>query len=638
MASADYEKAYKLGQKKFREQSSRGNYPYLPVLDDILVQTDIETRTKLGTLDIPIELIVGTSTEGRTTAFASNFMPLLEDKSEFAQKWSTLCDSLIDMGQRDPIIAFEYMGHYYVVEGNKRVSVAKYLGAVSVLGTVTRIVPKRSDDLENIIYYEYLDFYRATSINYVWFSKPGSYKKLLNSIETKDEVWSEDERRYFRSAWLAFNKAYTALDGDKLPCTPADALLTYMQIFGSKSLLDDSDSQIKNNMRRIWDEFLLIDKDDSIALLMTPNESTPKKSILDKLLSSGPEHLNVAFIHHKTAETSAWTYSHELGRAHLEQAYGDAVTTCCFDDVEPGEDACNAIEHAINEGYNVIFTTTPEFMNDSLKMAIAHPDVRILNCSVNTPHRYIRTYYGRMYEAKFLCGVLAGILCENDKIGYVADYPVYGMTTNINAFAIGVKMTNPKAKIFLEWSTIKDYDPYERFRQEEIVIVSNKEMVTLNNKNRAFGLYAWKDGIKTNLALPIWHWGVFYEKIVSSILSGAWNLDDESSDPQALNYWWGMSAGVIDHVYSEKIPEQTVKLVELLKADICANKYVPFTGPLYDQNGQLRCESGEMLAPEEAITMDWLMDNVVGRLPEFEELIDDARNVVKYYGINYSEN
>ncbi len=634
MASEAYEKAQKLGQKKFREQSSRGNYPYLPVLDEILAQTEIETRTKLGTMDIPLELIVGTSTEGRTTAFASNFMPLLNDKTEFAQKWSTLYDSLIDMGQCDPIIAFEYMGHYYVVEGNKRVSVAKYLGAVSVLGTVTRLVPKRNDDLENIIYYEYLDFYKTTSINYVWFSKTGSYKKLLMNIQTQEEIWNEDERRYFRSARLAFNKAYNVLGGESLPCTCDDALLIYVHLFGYKSLLDDSDATIRNKVQSIWDEFLLVDKDDSINLLMTPNETAPKKGILEKLLPSEPEHLKVAFIHHKTAETSGWTYSHELGRAYLAQVFGNTITTCCFDDVEPGEDAQNAIDHAISQGCNVIFTTTPEFMYDSLKMAVSHPNIRILNCSVNTPHRYIRTYYGRMYEAKFLCGVLAGILCENDKIGYVADYPVYGMTANINAFAIGVKMTNPKAKIYLEWSTMKDHDPYKKFQQEEIVIVSNKEMVTLNNKQRAIGLYAWKDGIKTNLALPIWHWGVFYEKIIRSILSGSWNLDDESQS-QALNYWWGMSAGVIEHVYSDKIPKQTIKLLEMFKSAICSNDYVPFTGPLYDQEGLLRCKEGELISPEDSITMDWLLDNIIGKLPTIDELIDDAHNVVKYYGINY---
>ena len=165
--------ALKMGQKKYREQASSGNYPYLPVLDDLLAQTDIESRTKLGTIDIPLDLIVGTSTEGRTTAFASNFMPLLKESSEFATKWASLVDALIEEGQRDPVIAYEFMGKYYIVEGNKRVSVSKYLGAVSLYGTVTRMVPKRSDDPEVKLYYEYLEFYDISNINYIWFSKQG---------------------------------------------------------------------------------------------------------------------------------------------------------------------------------------------------------------------------------------------------------------------------------------------------------------------------------------------------------------------------------------------------------------------------------------------------------------------------------
>src|SRR5699024_10064765 len=120
--------------------------------------------------------------------------------------------------------------------------------------------------------------------------------------------WTVDERSLFRSAWLAFNKEFNALGGNKLSCTPADAMLIYIELFDYASLFEDTPATIRSNMTKIWDEFLLVDKNDSVALLMTPNEDAPKKSIFSKLLSSGPEHLKVAFIHNKTAETSAWTY------------------------------------------------------------------------------------------------------------------------------------------------------------------------------------------------------------------------------------------------------------------------------------------------------------------------------------------
>ena len=138
----------------------------------------------------------------------------------------------------------------------------------------------------------------------------------------------------------------------------------------------------------------------------------------------------------------------------MEQAFPDEITTFYYDNATQ-ENIDDYIEAAINCGSNIIFTTSPSFAQASVKAAIENPEVRILNCSLNTSHRYIRTYYARMHEAKFLMGALAGALTTNDKLAYVGDYPIYGSIANINAFAIGAKMVNPRAKVYLEWSSMK---------------------------------------------------------------------------------------------------------------------------------------------------------------------------------------
>ena len=102
------------------------------MLDDILTDVDIVAQEPLGLVDIPAESIVGTKTAGRTPPFASNFMPLLDDDTEFAVKWSNLCDAHLEEGIHTPIIAFEYLNKFYVQEGNKRVSVLKYYEAVKI--------------------------------------------------------------------------------------------------------------------------------------------------------------------------------------------------------------------------------------------------------------------------------------------------------------------------------------------------------------------------------------------------------------------------------------------------------------------------------------------------------------------------
>ena len=141
----DYKNALKSGQRAYRACVARGQSPYLAVLDDILVNVNIVSQEPLGLVEIPAESIVGTKTSGRHTAFAPNFMPLLEADTEFAAKWSNLCEAHLEEGIHTPIIAFEFMNRFYVQEGNKRVSVLKYYGAVKIAGTVTRLIPERND-------------------------------------------------------------------------------------------------------------------------------------------------------------------------------------------------------------------------------------------------------------------------------------------------------------------------------------------------------------------------------------------------------------------------------------------------------------------------------------------------------------
>ena len=178
----DYQKAYKLGKKDYQARMMRGELPTLQVLDDILPPKGSYSEVPLGLVQIPIDQIVGTKSDGRSNAFAGNFMPILRENTEFAYKWATLSQSHIDKGIREPIKAYEYMNKFYVQEGNKRVSVLKYFGAISVPGYVTRIIPAREDTKESRIYYEFLDFYNATNINYLFFSQEGAYQHLSYQI------------------------------------------------------------------------------------------------------------------------------------------------------------------------------------------------------------------------------------------------------------------------------------------------------------------------------------------------------------------------------------------------------------------------------------------------------------------------
>lgn len=189
-----YVKARKRAQKTYRSQLLKGGVPYLPALEDFISQSDIAAEMPLGLQEIPLDAVVGTRTASRTHSFSSDFLPLLPNDTEFAVKWSNLYEAHINEGIREPVIAVEFMNHFYITEGNKRVSVLKFSGAVSIRAQVTRLVPLRDNSLENRIYYEYMDFYRLSAVNYLTFSQEGSYHRLQELLgKGAEDVWTSDE-------------------------------------------------------------------------------------------------------------------------------------------------------------------------------------------------------------------------------------------------------------------------------------------------------------------------------------------------------------------------------------------------------------------------------------------------------------
>ena len=631
MGDQEYTEALKLGKKEYKSCVSQGRFPYLPVLDDILSREEVRTEQNMGLIQIPLDFVVGTSTMGRTYSFAANFMPILRENTEFAVKWANLSDAQINEGIRDPIVAYEYMNRYYVVEGNKRVSVLKYFKADSIVANVTRKIPKYSEDEDVKIYYEYMKFNEISGLFNIEFSKPGMAEQLLELTGCTTR-WDPEVRSEFNSLLLHFTRAYEFRGGSKLPITVGDALTAFINVYGYKESLAMSDAEMNTNVVKCWNEFVVLTHKHTVGLVMDPTSVQEKKSLLSYLLPTSNRKFTVAFLYPKSPEESDWIYAHELGRNYLEETFPDQMKTiCCVSGVHE-ENVEDVLSEVIRNGADIVFEVAPQMMKPSLKIAVDHPDVKILNCTLNTSHKYIRTYYARMYEAKFIAGVIAGALADNNKIAYIADYPIYGMIANINAFALGASFTNPRAQIYLEWSTKKDYDREHFLTENDISVVSDQDMITPSDTKRQFGLYRIEEGRTLNLAMPLWNWGIFYEKMIQSILAGSYQTEGNSED-RALNYWWGMSAGVIDMICSNNVPAGVRRLADHLKHDIKKGDMVPFYGEIYSQDGELRNKSNVAMKPEAIMEMDWLVANVKGSIPTMDTLIDAAQTVVQLKGV-----
>ena len=637
-ASAEYDKAVRLGKPLILGKKDRQT---LPVLDDILKAKNLTTLREfpLGLVQIPIDQIVGTKTAGRVSAFSKDFYPLLDEDTEFATKWMALYKSHLEEGIRDPIKAYEFMNKFYVEEGNKRVSVLKYCGAVSVPGNVIRLIPPRSQDKETRLYYEFMDFYKLSKINYLSFSEYGSFAKLQHLIGKRpDEEWTDDDRLEFNSNFYRFTTEYKACGGSKLSITEADAFLIFIGIFEYRRLGILSATQIKNKVQRIWNEFPILTTEKTAALQLDPNTNTDKLHLISKVLTTpttlltptAPK-LKVAFIYEDSSSTSGWTYTHELGRQHVASVLKDQIVTTCYENANM-QNAEEIINRAIADGNTVIFTTAALLLKASLTAAVENPKVKILNCSLNTSHHYVRTYYARMYEAKFLMGAIAGTMADNNKIGYIAEYPIYGDIAIINAFALGAQMVNPRAKIYLEWSTVKNKNAHEALAAKNVEYICGRDNIVPGESSRHFGLYR-ADDTPLNVAMPVWNWGKFYEQMIRNILNGNWKQDDASNASIGVNYWWGMSTSIIDTFCSKHLPVGTIRLIKLLKQTICQGDFNPFSGILYSQNGIVQKHIDKSLTPDEIVKMDWLAENIIGSIPTLEELVDEAVPLVRMQGI-----
>ncbi len=634
-----YKEALKLAQKEYRSCVSKGNSPCLPVLDDFLLSEKTSTGIDLGLVQIPTDKIVGTKSRGRVNAFAPNFMPIMEEGTEFSEKWKHLCRAHVTEGIRDPIKAYEYMNRFYVEEGNKRVSVLKYFGALNIVGNVTRILPERTGEEEIELYYEFVAFYKYSKVNFIEFSKKGSYSELQKSLgKEPNEEWTEDEQKEFSAVYHYFKQAYISNGGEKLQSTVGDAMLSYIHVYGYPELKVTETADIKKNLSRMWEDVALKDDKAPIELKLTPSEEK-KPGVLSRVLPTpAPSVLKVAFLYDGTPEHSGWVHDHEKGRLHAQRIFDDKIETVAYPNAM-NNDPLAVIEQAIEDGSKIIFTTSPRLLQASLRAAVEHPDTVIMNCSLNKSHRYIRTYYTRMYEAKFILGAVAGSLTDSGKLGYVCDYPIFGQIAGINAFALGAQMVNPRAKVYLEWSAIKGAKAAaQALEEQDIHLISSQDTARfLNDDRSSFGLSRIHGDKMEMIANPVWKWGVYYEEILRRMFDKTLQTEYENSN-KALNYYWGMSAGVVDIEYSDTLSPATRRLADFLKESIIHNVCTPFLTPLFNQSGETIGDGQKTLNLEQIINMDYLVENVVGTIPRYEEMTPMGKATVDTAGVEKSQN
>lgn len=494
-------------------------------------------------------------------------------------------------------------------------------------------MPGESTLPQILAYKEFLAYYPITKLYEVTFSRLNSFPKLQAALGfDPDHVWSEDERRNFRSSFYYFDRAYQTLCDSTVTTTAADALLEWLKVYPFERIKIMSNQELLRSLESMWPSIKAIGQQNIIEVSTQTSIGDDRPFKNRRAFSMMRSYLNIAYIHELTPENSNWVRAHDIGSRYMENALGDYVIVQRYFGVGTGDDAERAMEIAIKNGAEIVFATTASLITACRRVAARHPETQILNCSVNMPYADVRTYYSRIYEGKFISGAIVGAISKKENIGYIASYPIFGVTAGINAFALGVQLTNPSAKVHLKWACVGD-DPVRELVDQNIEFISTLDVPLSGWSEGEWGtLRMHEDGTSEMIASPYWDWGNFYLQIAQSILCGEWDTSGKTV-ARAVNYWWGIASGVVGLDFSDKLPEGVKMLANILKEGIKNGTVDPFLRKIVSQDGVIRNDGSRVLTPEEMLQMDWLCENVIGTIPEFESLSEKAKVITRLQGI-----
>jgi basic membrane protein A len=334
---------------------------------------------------------------------------------------------------------------------------------------------------------------------------------------------------------------------------------------------------------------------------------------------SGGDEMKIAFIYVGPVGDAGWTTAHDEARKKLEREV-PGIKTSIIENVPEGADAGRVMSQYARNGYRMIFATSFGYMDPVLATAKDFPGVVFEHCGGYKTDKNVGTYFGRMYQARYLSGLVAGKMTKTGKIGYVAAHPIPEVIRGIDAFAIGVREANPKAAVHVVW-THSWYDPAKEREAAESLLDLSADVIAQHQDTAAPQQAAEKRGCysigyntdmssfapRAHLTAPVFNWEKFYIPDVISVKEGKWV-------PQ--NYWKGLKEGVVDLApFGPMVPDDVKKLVSEKRKLIESGEWDVFWGPVKDQSGALKFKEGEKMTDDQMLKLNWFVEGVSGEIP-----------------------
>ncbi|MER1985025.1 MAG: BMP family ABC transporter substrate-binding protein [Solibacillus sp.] len=326
----------------------------------------------------------------------------------------------------------------------------------------------------------------------------------------------------------------------------------------------------------------------------------------------------VAFVYIGVPSDGGWTKTHDEGRELVDTTFG--ITSTTVENVPEGPDSERVIEE-LAQNHDIVFTTSYGYMDPTINVAKRYPDVVFLHATGYKTADNVGTYQVKGWESGYLAGIAAGNMTENGKIGYVGAFPIPEVIYTINAFTLAAQTLNPDIEVPVVWSNTW-FDPTAERQAAETLLDQGIDILA-NYQDSPAGIQAaaqrnvWGMGNdadmseyapETYITNAVIHWGDYYVATIQSWIDGTWKSDA---------YLGGLKEGMAAIApFGKNVPEDVQAQVKEIEQAITAGEIDIFTGPIYDNNGELRVAEGESLAIEDILSMNWLVKGVKGSIPQ----------------------
>jgi basic membrane protein A and related proteins len=345
-----------------------------------------------------------------------------------------------------------------------------------------------------------------------------------------------------------------------------------------------------------------------------------------------------------------FTNAHDVGRRYAESKL-PWLKTIYVESVPEG-DAARFIDRLIQEEKcDVVFTCSYGFMDDTVKAGAKYPNKVFMHCSGYKQSANVGTYFADLYQMYYLNGLMAGALTKSGKIGYVGAFPTPEVVRHINAYALGAKVTNPKAKVEVRW-IFSWFDPQKAKEASEALVAAGVDCLAFTEDTQSvvqvgeehtkagkqiytFSHYSpmQKFGPNSCVSGQLVDWGVMYVKILQDLKDGKWSNADMwwlTADKAALlggDFSMPINPKFVDALKAKSVA--TKDLGKLSVYDLVMKRYQqmqtggrdafdPFTGPVKDNKGVERIKAGGYASKDFVLGPDilWYPDNVIGDVPK----------------------